>query len=143
MLKKKQGVDVIDKVLEACYAANKDALFIMSLMHQYEDRGFLTRGQLQGLHSKAQKIADMPAGWLATLEATIAKLPVRDKTPLDLKPTEEKTKDGKLPMMLSAILDKYPQHKTVNGLQMKYNKQGSLTLAETIELEKFYKILIK
>ena len=38
MQKKKtsKDPDIIDKVLEACYKANPDALFIMSLMHQYE-----------------------------------------------------------------------------------------------------------
>ena len=143
MIKKKNGIDVIDKVLEACYVANKDALFIMSLMHQYEDRGFLTKKQLQGLHSKAQKIYGMSAGWLATLEAVIAKLPTRDKTVVTeiKKPTvinEEKNAS-----LIDAILVKFPNHKTVLSLQAKYSKQKMLTIAETAELEKFYKLLIK
>lgn len=142
MLKKKQGIDVIDKVLEACYAANKDALFIMSLMHQYEDRGFLTKKQLEGLHSKASKINDMPAGWLATIAANISKLPTRDKTPITtIKATV--VEDEKMLLQLQAILAKYPQHKTVLALQAKYNKDKKLTTTETAELEKFYKLLIK
>jgi len=142
MLKKKQGIDIIDKVLEACYAANKDALFIMSLMHQYEDRGFLTKKQLEGLHSKASKIKDMPTGWLATIEATIAKLPTRDKTPVQTKIVEH-IEDEKIPLQLEAILAKYPQHKTVLGLQAKYTKHKLLTASEITELEKFYKLLVK
>ena len=31
----KQKLDIIDKVLDACYKHNPDALFVMSLMHQY------------------------------------------------------------------------------------------------------------
>jgi hypothetical protein len=73
-MEKKKGPDVIDKILDACYQANKNALFTMSLMHQYEDRGFLTKGQLEGLYNKASSIEDMPVAWLATLEATIAKI---------------------------------------------------------------------
>ena len=143
MIKKMKGVDVVDKVLEACYVANKDALFIMSLMHQYEDRGFLTKKQLQGLHSKAQKITGMPTGWLATLEAVIAKLPTRDKTlPADIKKPAV-IDEEKIAPLLDAILIRYPQHKTVLCLQAKYSKQKLLSIAETAELEKFYKLLVK
>jgi hypothetical protein len=142
MQKKKKGVDIIDKVLEACYAADKEGLFIMSLMHQYEDRGFLTKGQLKGLHQNAAKVADMPSGWLATIEAMIAKLPTRDKTPIDAKPVEL-VKDEATEMKLTTILAKYPQHKTVLGLQQKYQKEKKLAAIEVTELEKFYKLLIK
>jgi hypothetical protein len=67
-------LDIIDKVLSACYAHNKDALFVMSLMHQYEERGSLSKKQLEGLFLKAQKVPEMPPNWLATLEATILKI---------------------------------------------------------------------
>jgi len=55
MIKKKQGIDIIDKILDACYKHNPDALFIMSLMHQYEERGGLSKKQLEGLLLKAKK----------------------------------------------------------------------------------------
>ena len=64
----KGKLDIIDKVLEACYKYNPDALFVMSLMHQYEERGSLSKKQLEGLLAKAGKVPDMPANWLATLE---------------------------------------------------------------------------
>lgn len=139
---KKNGPDVIDKILNACYQANKDALFTMSLMHQYEERGWLTKKQMQGLYDKAKKIADMPAGWLATLEATIAKLPTRDKTPVSAitaaaDPNEEAFK------LITTILAKYPQHKAVLALQLKCNQQKPLTTTEKTELHKFYKLLIR
>jgi hypothetical protein len=141
-MQKKKGIDIIDKVLEACYATDKDALFIMSLMHQYEDRGFLTKGQLKGLHQKAVQITDMPSGWLATIEAMIAKLPTRDKSPIDTKPVLL-VKDEATEIKLAEILAKYPQHKTVLNLQQKFNKEKKLAAAEMAELEKFYKLLIK
>lgn len=37
MYRKKPGVDIIARVLDALYQHNKDALFVMSLMHQYEE----------------------------------------------------------------------------------------------------------
>lgn len=70
-------VDIIDKILEACYKANPDALFVQSLMHRYEEMGSLSKKQLQGLYQKAQKLEDIPEGWLGTLEAIIKKMPTR------------------------------------------------------------------
>jgi hypothetical protein len=141
-MEKKKGPDVIDKILEACYQANKDALFIMSLMHQYEDRGFLTKGQMEGLFKKASTVKDMPAGWLATLEATIAKLPTRDKTPVKKEAVEYK-KDEQVQKWIEQILAKYPQHKAVIALQLKFEKQNELTPNEKKEVQKFYKLLIE
>ena len=142
-MEKKKGPDVIDKILDACYQANKNALFTMSLMHQYEDRGFLTKGQLEGLYNKASSIEDMPVAWLATLEATIAKLPNRDKTPIQTKVAIEKIKDDAIEKKLATILASYPQHKAVLGLKFKFDKQAELQPNEQKELEKFYTLLIE
>ncbi len=79
-MQKKKEIDVIDKILEACYKSAQFPLFIMSLMHQYEERGSLSKKQLQGLYYKAEKVEDIPANWLATLEAVIAKMPNRYKS---------------------------------------------------------------
>ena len=79
MERSKGDIDFVDKILNACYTNNKYDLFTMSLMHQYEERGFLTKKQLQGLYYKAEKITDLPAGLLATLQANITKLPTREK----------------------------------------------------------------
>ena len=142
MLQKKSGVDIINKVLEAVYAADKDSLFIMSLMHQYEDRGFLTKKQLVGLHDKAKKIPDITPGWLATIEAMIAKLPNRDRSPVIKKHTEV-IADENTAAQLSVILSKYPQHKAVLMLRSKFQKEHELSAAEKNELQKFYKLLMK
>ncbi len=142
MFKKESSVDVIDKILDACYRHNPDALFIMSLMHQYEERGSLSKKQLQGLYSKAQKVEDIPAGWLATLEAVIAKMPNRFKSDL-ATPAPLYQKDEEVGKTIEALLNKYPQHKQVLYLQTKYNNDQPLTPAETAELEKFKKLLLK
>lgn len=138
----KQRIDVIDKVLNACYQHNPDALFIMSLMHQYEERGSLSRKQLEGLLLKAQKVKDMPPNWLATLEATILKMPVREKaaaTPSSIK-QEEPSKEA---MLIDQLLAKYPLHKAVLLLQQKLQKHHSLTPPEQTELERLARLLLK
>jgi hypothetical protein len=142
MIKKKPGIDIIDKILDACYKHNPDALFIMSLMHQYEERGGLSKKQLEGLFLKAQKVTDMPQSWLATLEAEILKRPTRDKTlATDIKPLYEK--DEITERLLLEILAKYPQHKRVVFLQSKFSNNEVLSVDEKKEVEKFHKLLIK
>ncbi len=141
MDKKKNRVDVISKILDACYQYNSDALFILSLMHQYEERGSLSKKQLQGLHSKASKIKDMPVNWLATLEATILKMPTREKSLIpEIAPVA--SVNNSVATIINEILAKYPQHKRVLFLQTKYNAHQSITAAEIAELEKFKKLLL-
>ena len=139
---KKGSLDFVEKILTACYNSNKDDLFVMSLMHQYEDRGFLTKGQLQGLFYKAEKVTDLPAGLLATLEATITKLPTREKKNAPIVITEVK-KDEETEKKLNAILAKYPQHKAVIGLQNNFVKYDKLSSSEKLELDRIYKLLIQ
>jgi hypothetical protein len=142
-MKRTEGdIDFVEKILTACYANNKDDLFVMSLMHQYEDRGFLTKGQLQGLFYKAEKIKDLQTGLLATLEATISKLPNREKKNAPIVLHEIK-KDSETENKLNEILAKYPQHKAVLGLQNNFNKHDKLNSVEKLELEKIYKLLFK
>ena len=138
---KKDSIDVIDKILDACYKHNPDALFVMSLMHQYEERGSLSKKQLQGLYQKASKVKDMPVNWLATLEAVIAKMPNRFKseiTSLTVPPKKEEETGS----IIAAVLNKYPQHKRVMYLQAKHKNNEGLTTAEIAELEKFKKLLL-
>jgi hypothetical protein len=135
------SIDVINKILDACYKNNPDALFIMSLMHQYEERGSLSKKQLQGLYLKAQKVKDIPDSWLATLEAVIAKMPNRFKSEAAAR-TPLYKKDEEVGKTIAAILDKYPQHKRVLYLQAKYKNNEPLTTTEIAELEKFKKLLL-
>ncbi len=137
---KKKGPDIIDKILEACYEADKNSLFVMSLMHQYDERGWLTKKQMQGLYSKASKIAWISKGLLATLEATILKLPNRDRTVVEIKKPET-VKDEKIGFQIDSILAKYPHHKTVIAFKYKFEKNESFTNAEKSILEKFFKLL--
>ncbi len=79
-MQKKPGIDIIDKVLNACYQAMPYQLFVMSLMHQYEERGSLSKKQLQGLYLKAKDVDEIPPNWLSTLEAIIKKMPTKYKS---------------------------------------------------------------
>jgi hypothetical protein len=140
--KKKIDVDVIKDVLEAMLAARPDSTFIKSLSHQYEERGGLSKKQLEGLYQKAQKVESIPDGKLATLEAVIMKKPTRYKSaPPPPKPLY--SKDEHVGQMIEAILAKYPQHKRVLFFQVKYNNNETLTPPEITELEKFNRMLSK
>lgn len=143
MQKNKRDIDVIDKVLDACYQAYPDSIFIQSLMHQYEERGSLSKKQLQGAYQKALKVKDIPANWLATMEATILKMPNRFKSPVEVPKTPMFTRDEKAGGLIQAILAKYPAHKRVLFLQSKYNNNETLAPAEVTELEKFKKLLLE
>lgn len=145
MEKKKSEVDIIDKVLEACYKANPDGLFVMSLMHQYEERGSLSKKQLQGLFEKAKKVKDLPSNLLATLEARIMKMPNRNKMAPDPAKVNTPlfTKDVHVGQLIENILARYPQHKRVLFFKSKYDNNDILAATEITELEKFAKLLLK
>src|SRR3954463_16003039 len=110
MVHKRPGIDVVNEVLEECILAYPVSSFVISLYKQYQDRGSLSKKQLQGLHSKASKIKGINPGKLATIEAIINKMPTRDKSvPQTPQPVIEKEDiAGKL---IEEILAKYPQHK--------------------------------
>src|SRR5438270_10907740 len=92
MIQKKQGLDIINEVLEECILAYPVSSFIISLYKQYQQRGSLSKKQLQGLYAKSEKIKDIPPGKLATLEALIKKMATRYKSDVPL-PTPMFEKD--------------------------------------------------
>ncbi|MBC7851561.1 MAG: hypothetical protein H7Y31_17585 [Chitinophagaceae bacterium] len=140
MQRKKPDVDIVKDVLRAALNAYPDSVFIRSLSHQYEERGGLSKKQLEGLYKKVEKV-DMPQSWMATLEAVILKKPTRYKSvPPPLKPFIVK-QDEKLGIMIEAILAKYPQHKRVMYFKLKVDKNEALTPIEIGELEKFHRLL--
>ena len=140
MFRKKIDVDVVKDILEAALAAYPDSTFVKSLSQQYEERGGLSKKQLEGLFKKSQKIQSIPVGKLATLEAMILKRPNRYKSaPPAPKPLYQK--DERIGELINAILAKYPQHKRVLFFQSKYSNNESLTPSEITELEKFKKLL--
>jgi len=136
----KPDVDVIKDVLQAVLTARPDSAFIQSLLLQYEERGGLSKKQLQGLHDKASKIKTIPSNLLATLEAVILKKPTKFKSALPAsEPLYQKNEEaGK---MLEAILAKYPQHKRVLFFKSKYDNNETLSQNELSELQKFCKLL--
>ncbi|MBC8033113.1 MAG: hypothetical protein H7Y03_03145 [Chitinophagaceae bacterium] len=141
-MNKRKEVDIIDKILDACYKEGSYSLFVMSLMHQYEERGSLSKKQLQGLYLQAKKIPDIPPNWLSTLEAVILKMPTRYKSEAPAaSPLFQR--DEYPARLIEPLLEKYPQHKRVLFLAARYNNNEVLTPAEITELEKFTKILLK
>lgn len=136
----KPDVDIVLDILKAVLEAQPLSSFTQSLLHQYQERGGLSKKQLQGLFSKAQKVKSIPAGKLATLEAIILKRPTKDKSPLpESVPLYEK--DEETGRMIEAILEKYPQHKRVLFYKTKYDNNEMLPANELTELQKFYKLL--
>ena len=140
MKSKKPKIDIINEVLEDCIIAYPISSFIISLYKQYQQRGSLSKKQLQGLYSKASKIEDMSVGRLGTLEAIIKRMPTRYKSELPpAQPPYEKDKNTWI--MIQVILEKYPQHKRVLFLQSKYENNDLLSTPEIDELKKFEKLL--
>jgi hypothetical protein len=140
MYRKKPDVDVVKEVLNAALLAFPGSSFVQSLSFQYQERGGLSKKQLEGLYKKASKIKTIPSNWLATLEAEILKRPTRYKSsPPPPKPLY--SKDENIGRMISAILEKYPQHKRVLFFKSKYDNDEQLSGADISELEKFNKLL--
>lgn len=140
MYRKKPDVDIIKDLLELTLVAYPDSAFIKSLAFQYEERGGLSKKQLEGLYKKAGKLDTIPPGKLATLEAVILKRPNRFKSVLP-ENTPLYTKDTRTGELIAAILGKYPQHKRVLFFKAKYDNNELLSPAEITELERFHKLL--
>jgi len=141
MYRKRPDVDVINDVLKATLVAYPNSTFIQSLSFQYQERGGLSKKQLEGLLKKAEKVKTIPSNWIATLEAEIRKRPNRYKSVAPL-PTPLYSKDENVGQMISSILGKYPQHKRVLFFKSKYDHDEPLSAGELAELEKFHKMLL-
>jgi len=142
MFRKKPGVDVIKDLLELASIAYPDSTFIKSLSIQYEERGGLSKKQLDGLYKKAAKVKTIPAGKLATLEAMILKRPNRYKSDLP-ENTPLYIKDTTAAQLMNGILEKYPQHKRVLFFKARFDNNETLSSAEIAELERFHRLLLK
>lgn len=135
-------INVLLDILKEMVKAHPDSVFVNSLYQQYCNRGGLSKKQLEGLHSKALKTANISPGKLATLEAIIKKKPTRERAAATIT-APLPVKDEALGNMISAILSKYPQHKRVLFLQSKYNNNEKISAIEIAEIEKFSKLLLK
>jgi len=142
MDKKKPDIDIVNEILEACILAYPVSSFVISLYKQYQQRGSLSKKQLQGLHGKASKIEGLSPGKLATLEALIKKMPTRFKSEAPL-PTPLYEKEETAGPLIAAILEKYPQHKRVLFLKSKYDNHDVLSPAELADLKRFYQLVNK
>lgn len=133
-------IDIINLLLEDCIMAYPLSTFIISIYKQYQQRGWLTKKQLEGLYDKSKRINGIPPGRLAALEALIKKMPNRYKSELpENKPLFEK--DPEVILLMEGILQKYPEHKRVLFLKSKYDKQP-LSSTEADELRRFHKMLV-
>jgi len=135
-------IDIIADLLNAVIKARPGDEFCKSLLHQYQERGGLSKKQLEGLLGKASKFTDASPGKLATLEAIILKKHTNHRSSITA-PVEQVAKDEQTPALIAAILQKYPAHKRVLYFQMKGEKNEELTAQEKEELNKFAKLLLK
>lgn len=116
--------------------------FIISLYKQYQQRGSLSKKQLQGLYDKASKIDGLAPGKLAAVEAIIKRMPTRFKSAMpENKPLYEK--DEEAGAMIDFILSKNPAHKRALFLKSKYDNNETLTAVEINELKKFHAVFNK
>jgi hypothetical protein len=139
--KKKPDVDVIMDVLQLSQQAYPLSVFIRGLLHHYQEKGGLSRKQLEGLRAKASAVKAIPAAKLATLDAIILKKPYKERSPAPIliAAPANTNATGK---MIAAILEKYPAHKRVLFYQTKFSSNTPLTAAELQELEKFFRLLV-
>lgn len=142
MNKIKPDVDVVLDILKDTLAAYPTSGFIASLLFQYQERGGLSKKQLEGLQHKAINVINIPPGKLATLQAIILKKPTRYKSEAPL-PIVQETKDTVLEGLLDDILQKFPDHKRVRFIKMKFDSSEPISLPEKAEITRFHKLLIK
>lgn len=138
----KPDVDVILDILNAVLSVQSQSSFTQSLLKQYNERGGLSKKQLEGLYNKAVKINSIPANKLATLQAIILKKPQKYKSAIPAN-KEMYVKDPTTGNLIQSILEKYPQHKRVLFFKLKYDNNEPLTPAEDADLKKFKALLLK
>ena len=135
-------MDILLDILNEMVKAHPASEFLSSLHQQYCNRGGLSKKQLEGLHSKAVKSGTISAGKLATLEAIIKKKPTRERAAAT-KTAPLPVKDEATGESITAILDKYPQHKRLIFLKSKFDNNENISALEIAEIEKFRKLLLK
>lgn len=135
-------VDIVMDVLKAVLDARPADAFVQSLLQQYQERGGLSKKQLEGLHGKASRLDTVSAAKLATLEAIILRKHSKQRSELpENRPLY--TADDEAEEMIRSILEKFPEHKRVLFLQSKCSNHEPLSVAEKGELLKFFRLLNK
>lgn len=136
MQRLKPDVDIVLDILKETAAAYPENNFVQSILFQYQERGGLSKKQLQGLYGKASKVKTIQAKKLATLEAIILQKHTKEKSVLPPS-APLYIRDEESGRMIETILAKYPEHKRVLFLKSKYLNNETLSLAEKNELQKF------
>ncbi|MBC7689867.1 MAG: hypothetical protein H7211_17015 [Aquabacterium sp.] len=142
MNKIRPDVDIIQDVMKETLAAYPSSKFVESLLAQYLERGSLSKKQLEGLHSKAQNVSTIAPGKLATLQAIIMKMPNRFKSPLP-ENIPLPVKDVLLEKKLTEILGRYPQHKRVLFIKLRFDNNEAISALEKSEVDRFHKLLVR
>jgi hypothetical protein len=140
--RKKLDVDVILDVLTKILEAYPTSSFIASLLHQYQERGGLSKKQLEGMLHKASSVSTILPAKIATVQAIILKKKSKEKSEIPL-PITVPTKDESSGILIENILAKYPNHKRILFLKSKYNSNDIFTNIEKEEVLKFHKLLVK
>jgi hypothetical protein len=138
----KPDLDIILDLLKETLVSFPTSKFIESLLYQYQERGSLSKKQLEGLYNKAANVSSIPPAKLATLEAIILKKPTRYKSPLPV-PAPLFSKDALLEKLMTDILEKYPQHKMVLFIKLKFDNNEAISSLEKSEIQRFHKLLIR
>ncbi|MFM6924827.1 MAG: hypothetical protein ACKOU7_04945 [Ferruginibacter sp.] len=135
-------MDILLDILNEMVKAHPNSVFVNSLHQQYCNRGGLSKKQLEGLHSKAMKTAGISQGKLATLEAIIKKKPTRERAAATIT-APLPVKDETVGKKITAILQKYPQHKRLLFFKSKFDNNENISALEMAEIDKFEKLLLK
>ncbi|MCX6317767.1 MAG: hypothetical protein NTW29_10775 [Bacteroidetes bacterium] len=133
-------VDIILDLLNAVLAAHPDSAFTQSLLVQYQERGGLSKKQLEGLYGKASRLKDIPPGKLATLEAIILKKKGKQRSALPPNTPLYKA-DNEALFQVNQILEKFPAHKRVLFFRSKLENNEPLSGPEKTELKRFMGLL--
>jgi hypothetical protein len=135
-------IDIIADLLKAVLKVRPEDGFCSSLLQQYQQRGGLSKKQLEGLLGKATKFTETTPGKLATLEAIIKKKHSNHRSEAS-EPAAPPINDDESLQLIAQILEKYPGHKRVLLFKMKVDKQELLIASEKEELQKFARVLFK
>ncbi|HRC21763.1 MAG TPA: hypothetical protein PK275_07115 [Chitinophagaceae bacterium] len=140
MQRLKPDVDIVLDILNIVAEKQPDNQFSQSILKQYQERGGLSKKQLEGLYGKAKRIPEIPQNKLATLEAIILRKHEKQKSELPANaPLYQK--DEEAAEMIESILAKYPEHKRVLFFKSKVENNNLLSTTDMTELKKFFKLL--
>jgi DNA repair protein RadC len=136
----KPGVDIVLDILKIVAEKQSGNQFSQSILMQYQERGGLSKKQLEGLYGKAKRIPEISQNKLATLEAIILRKHEKQKSDRPAN-TPLYQKDEEVVEMIESVLSKNPQHKRVLFLKSKVDSNSPLSPVEVTELKKFHKLL--